>query len=178
MLISSEDVTTRIKYFSNNSDWISLLLIPVIIGVTFTILFPWISYIFLKFRKIPTDWRNKLQASSEHELLKEKQKFAEDRVRFEKANLKAEETSLKAEEIKQKIEEVRSQEESFGSAVMKEKSKKEFEELMSISADLRKRAESSVNSDKNKLLQRAQILEGKAFEFLDDDEADSDKLPI
>lgn len=142
LLISADDVTTRIKYFSNNSDWISLLLIPVIIGVTFTILFPWINYIFLKFRKIPTDWRNKLQANSEHELLQEKQKFAEARVRLEKANLKAEQTSLKAEEAKQKNE-----------------------ELMNTSGQLKKRAENNESSSHAAiLLERAQKLEDKAFE--------------
>ncbi len=187
LFVEKTRVLNRIQYFQDHTDWLTLLIFPLVTAMVLSIAYPWVNYGFLHLRKFPTDLRNKLQASSEHELLKEKQKFAEVRVQFEKDNLKAEETSLKTEEVKLEkailqAEEtrLRAEEVEFsGSSDVQQKSKKEFESLMSISGLLRKRAENSTSSSHRAiLLSRAQELEDKAFELLEVVDVDSYNIPL
>jgi len=62
----------HITYFIENSSSSSLFWYPVLSAITYTLVYPWISLVFLHTCSKPTDLKNNLQATSEHRLLVEK----------------------------------------------------------------------------------------------------------
>lgn len=69
----------RIKFFGDGTDVMSLLLYPFLLAAIYSVLYPWLQYIFLRLATKPTELKNSLQADSEHKLLIRKQELEEIR---------------------------------------------------------------------------------------------------
>ncbi len=66
LLADKGEAAARITYFQSNTDMLSILLYPILVGAVFALAYPWINFSFLYLCQTPTDLRNELQANSEH----------------------------------------------------------------------------------------------------------------
>jgi hypothetical protein len=77
--IHNGSVPDRIDYFNNGTDLWSLFIYPLVLASVYSILYPWLQFIFVFFGTKPTELQNNLQAQSEHRLIIEKQKLEKAR---------------------------------------------------------------------------------------------------
>ena len=82
LVIDNGTVTERISYFNNGTDLWSLLIYPALLASAYSILYPWVQYIFLLLWTKPKELQNILQANSEHKLLIKKQDLERTRSKL------------------------------------------------------------------------------------------------
>lgn len=90
LVVDNSPVSERIAYFHNGTDSLSLIWYPLLMASAYSILYPWLQYIFMFCGTKPTELKNSLQAQSEHKLLIKKQELEEARSEI----LKSAETEL------------------------------------------------------------------------------------
>jgi len=75
LFASNSDAASRIEYFQEHTNTLSLLAYPFLIGGCLTVAYPWLNLFFLWVCRMPTEIRNTLQAQSEHKLLQKKEEL-------------------------------------------------------------------------------------------------------
>lgn len=80
LLFDATSIQVRIDAFEKQTTATSLVVLPLVIGVTVAVLSPWFSYLFLKLARRPTDLHNALQAEAEHNLLLKRKQLEEARA--------------------------------------------------------------------------------------------------
>ena len=93
----------RIQYFSDNTNLQSLLWLPLLSSVAYTLLYPWVSVVFLYLCQKPTDLVNALQANSEHKMLEEKNRL--EKLRAESQAI-SEQTLIEQAKRDQQVQEL------------------------------------------------------------------------
>lgn len=113
LVVDNGPVSERIAYFHDGTDSLSLFLYPFLLASAFSILYPWLHYIFIFFGTKPTDLKNSLRAQSEHKLLIKKQELEEARSEIlksaeteliERAKRDVELRKIKDEKIREKLQ--------------------------------------------------------------------------
>jgi hypothetical protein len=79
LIVDNSNISTRINHFHNGTDAYSLILYPVLLASTYSIVYPWIQYLFMFFSSKPTDLKNTLHAKSEHKFLIKKHELENTR---------------------------------------------------------------------------------------------------
>lgn len=159
---SSADI--RILYFNNNTDIYSIIFYPAIIAVAYSIIYPWINYLFMFLCTKPTELKNALQAQSEHELLIKKKELEEARSKLlsnteneliERAKRDAELDEIKDDEAREKlkseIDHLRQERDDLRSSTKTKPDYDEYKKLMDLADDQRKRATNTNDFDDKKL---------------------------
>jgi hypothetical protein len=75
LFASSQIIENRFEYFDLNTSIHTVLTLPIIFALAFSIANPWINYGVLWICRRPTDLKNVIQAESEHSLLTKKQEL-------------------------------------------------------------------------------------------------------
>ncbi|EHI5143947.1 hypothetical protein ACSVUS_004847 [Vibrio alginolyticus] len=175
LFASSELVPVRIKFFEEHTDIWTLLYGPALIGAMITVIYPWLSVLFVYFCEKPTQFKNSMQAKSEHALLVEKQQLQEERRKIlaraekqliEQAERDQEVESIKDSSLKQKVKEEISELRQING----EKRAYSPNELLEMATQFRQRAGKAVSgsSDYNELKRKATELEDKAHKMMVD----------
>ncbi|MDF1818124.1 MAG: hypothetical protein P1U54_05765 [Immundisolibacteraceae bacterium] len=112
MIANESSVSDRIQYFHDGSDYFSLFIYPFIAASLYSIIYPWVHYLFMRFSTKPTELKNSLQAHSEHTLIITKQKLEDARANFltstekeliDRAKRDVELDKIEDDEIKKKL---------------------------------------------------------------------------
>jgi hypothetical protein len=176
LLADKGGAAARITYFQSNTDMVSILLYPILVGVVFALAYPWINFFFLYLCQTPTDLRNGLQANSEHKLLLKKQELEEvrsailsnaERELIDRAKRDEELNKIEDEDTKNKLK-------SEIDALRKEKEVENNpkyenpEQLLEMANKYREMSTkvSSGSDDQNSLKIKARALEEKAHEIM------------
>ena len=69
----------RVQYVQQNVSWITCFLVPILVGLSFTFLSPWLRLYFSKIVRAPTIERKKMNVSSEYELVKMRNNLAKQK---------------------------------------------------------------------------------------------------
>lgn len=177
LIVDNGDAASRIKYFVDNTSVKSLLYVPLASAVIYTIVYPWVSVVFLYICQKPTDLINALQAKSEHKTLT---------VRNDLEKLRAESLAIQEQSIiesakrDQQIEEIEDEalKENVKSniqAVREKENKKSSlpyqlndpDKLLATADGYRERARNTNNFlDRDEWLDRAKELERKAHQII------------
>ena len=173
LFASTESPAARISFFEENTGLWTLLLWPAFIGAIITVCYPWVSLLFVYFCEKPTQFRNSMQAKTEHALLVEKQRLQEER---RKILANAENQIIDQAKRDQVVEQI--QDDSIKDKVkseiqdlrQKEGIDKKFapNELLEMAAQFRQRAGQtpSHTSDYSELKRKATELEDKAHQMM------------
>jgi hypothetical protein len=79
LVVHNGPVSDRIAYFNNGTDSWTLFFYPILLAVIYSLLYPWLQYVFMLFNTKPKGLQNSLQAQSEHKLLIKKQELEKAR---------------------------------------------------------------------------------------------------
>lgn len=82
MFFDDGTALTRIGYFKNETNWISLFIFPTTTACAYTIFYPWLIYILTLSASKPNQLKNNLQIESEHNTLIKKQERENTRSQF------------------------------------------------------------------------------------------------
>ena len=113
LLVDDSSVTTRINYFQNATDIISLFILPFIAASAYSLLYPWLNYGFMWLCTKPNELKNELQANSEHKLIIKQQELEDARTKLlssteneliERAKRDAKLSEIKNKEVREKLE--------------------------------------------------------------------------
>jgi len=113
LFASDFDAVTNIAYFNQHTSGWTLLYLPAIASSLLAVLYPWINLLFLWLVFFPTKYKNRLNASSEHDELLRKQELEdmrseivatreEELIRRGKSDSKLEE-EIPDDKIKEKV---------------------------------------------------------------------------
>jgi hypothetical protein len=168
----------RIDYFIASSSFSSLLIFPLLSSIIYTLIYPWVNYIFLYICQKPTDLKNSLQAKSEHNMLVEKNRLEKLRSELqataekniiEQAKRDEEVEGIQDEELK---ENVRSsikaiREENSTANSVKTFQMEDPEKLLAIADIYRQRGRDSNDQEQyEEWDQKAKFLEEKAHRII------------
>ncbi|MBE3659226.1 hypothetical protein BOO92_21485 [Vibrio navarrensis] len=173
LFASVELPADRIAFFENNTDAWTLFYGPAVIGSLITVIYPWMSVLFVYCCEKPTQIRNSMQAKSEHDLLVEKQRLQELRRKIladaekqliEQAERDQQIESIEDTEIKKKVKDEISELRQINS----EQQSRSPKELLEMAALFRHRADSTqiASADYNELKRKAVELEDKAHQMM------------
>ena len=82
LIVHNGTVDDRIAHFNNGTNSWSLFILPFFLASAYSILYPWLQYVFIFFGTKPTELQNYLQAQSEHKLLIKKQELEKARSKL------------------------------------------------------------------------------------------------
>ncbi len=82
VIFSSTSFAGKFEYFDNNTDPLTLLVYPLLLGLFVVLLGPWLKLIGAHLSKLPTSKLKTLQAITAHETLLYRQKLASERKRL------------------------------------------------------------------------------------------------
>lgn len=181
LIFTKDHVEQRIAYFSENTNWQSIFLFPIIISIIFSILHPWISYIIEFLNSKPYELRNSLLLSVENKILIKKQEneqhrarllreieesLIESAIRDEKIENKISSNEIK-NELKTKINEMRNEIGNTSNESKEIDFYKKHSDLINIANEYRKRAnEASTSFDRDNFFETAREIEEKAKKIL------------
>lgn len=73
LIFDDGTVSNRIEYFKSGTSVYSLFLIPILLALSFSLIYPWIRFVVTFFSKWPNSFINKIQAQSQSKFLEEQQ---------------------------------------------------------------------------------------------------------
>jgi len=79
LFVDVSPVPERITHFKNGTNIWSLFVQPISLAAIYSIIYPWMNYVFMCISTKPTELRNALNAQSEHRLLIKKGELEEAR---------------------------------------------------------------------------------------------------
>ncbi len=82
LVVDISSVADRIVYFHKGTDSFTLLVYPFLIAAFYSVIYPWVQYLFMRLSTKPTELRNSLQAQSEHKLIIRKQELEDARAQL------------------------------------------------------------------------------------------------
>ncbi|MCG8037760.1 MAG: hypothetical protein JAZ19_12085 [Candidatus Thiodiazotropha taylori] len=111
--LADTDIETRIDYFCLYSDYLTLLIYPLVISTIGAVAYPWVNLLFLRLAHKPAIYKNDLQLNTDHERLVQQTKlevvrdemFAKkEEGLIEQAKRDQEILNIENEELRKKLE--------------------------------------------------------------------------
>ncbi len=179
LLVQSGDVAARIEYFESNTSLWSLLFWPAAWALAIATTYPWLSLVLAHLTSAPVRMLNVHRARSEHRLLLlekelegERSKLlaeAEDEL-IDRAQRDQRLSEIESDEVRERLraelDEMRAERDSLRRSSEPSASER-HRELMDAAAEYRERARRTTSTgDRDRLLERAKLLEDDAARIL------------
>lgn len=102
LFFSGEPASDKFEYFANNTTGVSLLLLPVIVGLAFALIVPWINFWGAKAIESPVSRHRNMQLDAAHAMAEKKTRYAID---MEVISAEYRSALLKSAQVDQEIKE-------------------------------------------------------------------------
>jgi len=139
LFMADKNVDSRILFFEQHTSKLTLFIWPISFAVFMAIAYPWINLFFLSLARFPNDFKNTLQATSEHKLLSQKQELEKMRSKalisketelIDRAKRDQKLQSINDSEIRNKlqrqIDKLRKENDELSNKVASEEDEKEY----------------------------------------------------
>lgn len=181
LLVHSGDAASRIQYFHDNTDSSSLIYVPLLVTLIYSIAYPWVTYIFTYISSKPNELKNLLQLQSEYKLHSMRRDLEQlrnsmlstveteliGRARRDEELAKIEDETIR-NKLKSEIEQLRKEKDELNSQPKTPKPDYgAYKELMGLADDLRARARNTTNiTDRDLFIEQAREMEKRAAKIV------------
>lgn len=183
LLVQDGDVLTRIRFFEQHTTTASLIILPCLFAISFSVLYPWLLFLVARMTAKPSELKDMVQANSEHRVLIRRKQLEEARSSIlanaemeliERAKRDQELDKFQNEELRQKLkaelEQLRAERDSLREQNQSHSLNEvaQHKELMDLAGTYRAKAEDPTAgiNDRERFTKCARELEEKAYLLL------------